>query len=229
MAEQRGWFDIRLAYQVLGVTPGTSQTKIKSAYRELVKIWHPDRFTTKEDKLIAEEKIKEINAAYQALKSEEVEDNGENKVAKAPVNPVNSSGTRVNVHKSVSAAEFFYQQGVEKVQQGDYEQAIAFFTQAIKANPYYIEAYKYRGLSCSQLGLEMRATADLNKAASLEWHFRGKKPQTTHHQSYHRKKPSRVQYHVKTSYSERVNHRRTESIWQKIRRCWFRLWNYLFS
>lgn len=188
MTERRGGFEINRAYQILGVSPGASQAKIKNAYRQLVKIWHPDRFTTETDKLVAEEKIKEINAAYHVLKSDEVraevveEDSSVDEttnISAPETSQNNSSETRVYVRQSVPAAEFFYQQGVEKVQEGKYESAIAFFTNAIKANPYYIEAYKYRGLLCSQLGLEMRATADLTKAAELEWHFRGKKKENS--------------------------------------------------
>ena len=53
-----------------------------------------------------------------------------------------------------------------------YTEAIANFTSAIRLNPKYIKAYKLRGLSCSQLGYEYRATADLNKAAQLEWELK---------------------------------------------------------
>jgi hypothetical protein len=57
------------ALEVLGLRPPTSQVGIKRAYRDLAKVWHPDRFP--EDpglRARAQEKLKEINAAYQALR-----------------------------------------------------------------------------------------------------------------------------------------------------------------
>ena len=55
-------------YEVLGVRPGASRQELKTAYRDLTKVWHPDRFA--HDPRLqkkAEEKIKEINEAYDQL------------------------------------------------------------------------------------------------------------------------------------------------------------------
>lgn len=56
-------------YKVLGVSPSASQEEIKAAYRELVKKYHPDKYTDETLKAQATEKIKEINAAYDMLTS----------------------------------------------------------------------------------------------------------------------------------------------------------------
>jgi GUN4-like/DnaJ domain len=56
--------------QVLEIEAGSSQSDIKQAYRDLAKVWHPDRFTG--DSVLqkkAQEKLKRINAAYEFLKS----------------------------------------------------------------------------------------------------------------------------------------------------------------
>lgn len=50
-------------YNILGVDRGSSIEDIKKAYRALTLKWHPDRNSTKE----AEEKIREINMAYEIL------------------------------------------------------------------------------------------------------------------------------------------------------------------
>jgi len=54
-------------YQILEITPDASQDAIKAQYRFLVQAWHPDKFPNSAQKLKAEEKIKEINAAYEIL------------------------------------------------------------------------------------------------------------------------------------------------------------------
>jgi tetratricopeptide (TPR) repeat protein len=183
--------DINRAYEVLGLIPGASQEEIKRAYRQLIRIWHPDSIADPVKKLEAEERTKIINAAYRIIKS-----NASSYQQKAPSDFVRkTSSDKVNVTSSeskASNAERFYNSGVESVRQGKYEDAIANFTQAIRLNPLYIEAYKYRGLVCSQLGLELRATADLTKAAELERRLYGKNskppaPPPNYRRPYYRK------------------------------------------
>ena len=56
------------AYEVLGVKPGVSDRELKAAHRDLAKVWHPDRFVHDprlQEK--AQEKLKEINDAYEQL------------------------------------------------------------------------------------------------------------------------------------------------------------------
>ena len=58
------------AYELLGVKPGVSNRDLKAAHRDLAKVWHPDRFLHDprlQDK--AQEKLKEINEAYELLSS----------------------------------------------------------------------------------------------------------------------------------------------------------------
>ena len=56
------------AYELLGVKPGVSNRELKAAHRDLAKVWHPDRF--QHDPRLqekAQEKLKEINEAYDLL------------------------------------------------------------------------------------------------------------------------------------------------------------------
>jgi hypothetical protein len=62
--------DLSKAYELLGVKPGISSGELKAAHRDLAKVWHPDRFVHDprlQEK--AQEKLKEINAAYELLVS----------------------------------------------------------------------------------------------------------------------------------------------------------------
>ncbi len=54
---------MRDTYEVLGLPPGAGQEKIKSAFRELAKRFHPD---VNVGDLAAEQRFKEINSAYQS-------------------------------------------------------------------------------------------------------------------------------------------------------------------
>ncbi len=57
-------------FGMLGVKPGASQEELAQAYRDLANVWHPDRFVGNPRlQRKAEEKIKEINAAYEYIKS----------------------------------------------------------------------------------------------------------------------------------------------------------------
>src|SRR5262245_35096755 len=53
----------------LGLKPSATPDQAKQAYRDLVMVWHPDRFPA-DSRLqkLAQEKTKQINIAYQTLK-----------------------------------------------------------------------------------------------------------------------------------------------------------------
>jgi hypothetical protein len=62
--------DISKCYELLGVKPGVSPVELKAAYRDMAKVWHPDRFGHDERlQQKAQEKLKEINEAYEFLAS----------------------------------------------------------------------------------------------------------------------------------------------------------------
>ena len=54
-------------YKVLGVSEGASQEEIRAAYLKLVKKYHPDKYTDTDLKELANEKLVEINEAYEML------------------------------------------------------------------------------------------------------------------------------------------------------------------
>ncbi len=58
-------------YETLGLAPGASPELLKRAYLALVKRWHPDRFANDPaQQKLAEEKLRSINVAYEALQGE---------------------------------------------------------------------------------------------------------------------------------------------------------------
>ena len=54
-------------YRVLGVPSNATHNQIKERYRQLVRIYHPDRHRDPDDKKFVEEKLRQFNEAYDAL------------------------------------------------------------------------------------------------------------------------------------------------------------------
>lgn len=72
-AAQQSTGGLRQAYRVLGVTPDAGDKDIKTAYRRLMNLHHPDKLVARglPEELMqdSKEKIREIRAAYDAIKA----------------------------------------------------------------------------------------------------------------------------------------------------------------
>jgi len=56
-------------YRVLELTPGASPDEVRAAWRDLVQVWHPDRFQGNERlRARAEARLKQINEAYEKIR-----------------------------------------------------------------------------------------------------------------------------------------------------------------
>ena len=54
-------------YEILGVSENASDEEIKKAYRKLAKQYHPDNYTDNPLKDLADDKMKEVNEAYDTI------------------------------------------------------------------------------------------------------------------------------------------------------------------
>lgn len=54
-------------YEVLGVSPNASDDEVKKAYRDLARKYHPDNYADNPLADLAQEKMKDINEAYDAI------------------------------------------------------------------------------------------------------------------------------------------------------------------
>jgi len=68
---------MRNPYEILGVSQGASKEEIKRAYKEMAKKYHPDQYGNNPLKDLAEDKMKELNEAYDYL-IKNASDNGYN-------------------------------------------------------------------------------------------------------------------------------------------------------
>ena len=68
--KEKGTEKINQCIEILGLKPGITKEEVEQTYRDLANVWHPDRFTNNPRlQQKAEEKLKEINAAYEYIRS----------------------------------------------------------------------------------------------------------------------------------------------------------------
>ena len=54
-------------YKVLGINPNATDDEVKAAYREMARKYHPDNYTNNPLSELAQEKMQEINEAYDTI------------------------------------------------------------------------------------------------------------------------------------------------------------------
>ncbi len=157
-------------YAILGIKHTASPEATKKAYRNLAKIWHPDRYINNPVlKEKAEIEIKKINQAYAIIKAFQAENTG------ASIKQEINHSPHATVSKTQNTPEFYYQQGVDYANSQNYQDALISLAQAIKLNADYLEAYQYRGFILSKLGYEYRADAEFKKAHQIKVKYKIKK------------------------------------------------------
>jgi Tfp pilus assembly protein PilN len=61
--------DTTQAYRMLGLAPGATVDEVKTAYRDLAQVWHPDRFADNNRlREKAQQNLQRINEAYALLR-----------------------------------------------------------------------------------------------------------------------------------------------------------------
>jgi serine/threonine protein kinase len=81
---------------------------------------------------------------------------------------VNSSQSTIpKTTISIKTAIEYFRNAYEKAEQGDYQGAIAEYTEAIRLKPDYVRAYSARGIALESLGQSEKAKYDFQKAISL--------------------------------------------------------------
>lgn len=131
--------EISKSYQVLEIEPSASLHAIKEAYRGLVKVWHPDRFQN-DQKLQhkAQEKLKDINAAYTAIL--EYIESADIRTKPEASDSRKDAGTDDRVEAYTVGEAFYFGQGRQK----DLNEAAKFFLKSAELG--YAQAQTFLGL-----------------------------------------------------------------------------------
>lgn len=163
-------------YEVLEVHPGASEKEIKQAYRDLAKIWHPDRFAH-DPKLRekATKKLQEINLAYTQLRSKLNYEEDEQQKNKRAENQKQKKSAAEKERKNTEEkrdrpfdAESYNYQGLVNLNCYNFDAAIRDFSNAILLDPQFVTAYINRGWAYYKQGYFDRAINDYDKALEIE-------------------------------------------------------------
>lgn len=140
-------------YKVLGVAPNASDDEIKSAYRKLARKYHPDKYADSDLKDLADEKMKEINSAYeeiQKMRSGGGQSRGGYNGSSDSTGRYNYANVRRNIQTGNigaaeaelngvdmgdRAAEWHYLMGCVMVKKGYYNDAARMFDTACNMDP----------------------------------------------------------------------------------------------
>ncbi len=151
---------MRNPYEVLGIKEGASEEEIKRAYRELVKKYHPDQHHDNPLYDLAEDKLREINEAYEYLmknnKGNSRSSRGRSNNWDNSWNPGNSSSSgnesfaqaRMHIqngnigaaeellnNSNNQSAEWYYLKGLVMLRKGWYDQARSHIQTAVNMDP----------------------------------------------------------------------------------------------
>ncbi|MEG0829988.1 MAG: DnaJ domain-containing protein [Anaerovoracaceae bacterium] len=135
-------------YEVLGVRQGASQEEIKKAYKELVKKYHPDKYQNNPLSDLAEEKLQEVNEAYDMLTKGNNNNGGYtqggNRQTSSPeFNQVRKDIDMGNLQSAESTlnrsqnrnAEWMFLSGMLSYKKGWYDDAVTKVQQAVSMDP----------------------------------------------------------------------------------------------
>ena len=138
-------------YQVLGVSPDATDEEIKDKYRTLVKKYHPDKFTDSDLAELANEKMKDINSAYDEI--QKMRNNRSRDSRSGGFNPGSSSNSEfyTRVRQLINASSIFEaeQMLISTPQENRGAEWNYLYACVMVKKGYYADAQRYFDIACS--------------------------------------------------------------------------------
>lgn len=145
-------------YEVLGVPRGSDREKVKSAYRELAKKYHPDQYSGSPLEDLAKEKMQEINEAYDSIMSGNTGARSQSAGSSYNVNDYSAVENLIDrgqldeaeriletMNSNSRDAHWYYLKGQVNYKRGWTQQAYSYYSMAYNmqpGNPIYREAFE---------------------------------------------------------------------------------------
>ena len=149
-------------YSILGVSPGASDNEVKRAYRELARKYHPDNYQDNPLADLAEEKMKEVNEAYDAITRQR--SGGEGHQSGGATYQAQSGYQTQNYQRA--SADPFFAKVRQCIQAGNVEAAERMLTQ--EATTKNAGWYFLMGAVCYRRGWLDEARQNYQMAAQME-------------------------------------------------------------
>ncbi|MFA9397507.1 MAG: DnaJ domain-containing protein [Clostridiaceae bacterium] len=145
-------------YEILNVKQSASKEEIKKAYRDLAKQYHPDQYGNNPLKNLAEEKMREINEAYDTLmkdnqsstnnntnnnsynNSYETNSSGDYNYIRSDINSGKYKDAQIKLNNiSNRNGEWNFLYGILSLRKGWYDEALTYLDRACKLEPNNLE------------------------------------------------------------------------------------------
>lgn len=160
-------------YEVLGVSQNASKDEIKKAYRELAKKYHPDQYGNNPLKDLAENKMTDINEAYQYLMNNTPDSSSYND------NSNYNSNTNYGNSTSYGSIEMDIRNGnlgraedqLKRITTRDAEWNYLMGLLSVRKG-WYNEAYNYLNLACTLSPTNGKYRDELNRLNNVNNSYR---------------------------------------------------------
>ena len=140
-------------YSVLGVSRDASDEDIKKAYRELARKYHPDKYAGSDLAELAEEKMKEVNAAYdEILAMRSGKQNGSSSGGYGDFGTSGGSGIYAEIRRAINLGDVLKAQNLlNSIPNADRGAEWSFLSGCVMLRRgYYVDAQRYFDMATSQ-------------------------------------------------------------------------------